>query len=147
MPAKKRAPKPKKPWEGSQVLDFRLRIPCDVVMMCKLANVAPNDLLSSFLCCLGVEKDEKNPLAAKEACIDFFIRYGHGSDYYSEDEIRKMFKELAMVNDLWPDNGTMKFIDVHAHWRKKYSKNWFKKWYWKVRRRKLTRDGSIAKYS
>jgi hypothetical protein len=138
MAVKKRIPKPKKPWEGSQVLDLRLRIPCDVVMMCKLANVKPDDLLSSFLSCLGVEKDDKNPQAAKDACIDFFVSYGHGIEYYSEKELRDMFQQMAMVNNLWPDNGSSKLIDVHAHWRKKYWKHLFKKWYWKVRRNKLS---------
>lgn len=140
MAVKKKAATPKKPWEGSQSLEVRLRIPCDVVMMCKLANVKPENLLASFLSCLGVEKDSKNPHTAKDACIDFFIRYGYAKDYYSEEEIREMFKELAMINDLWPDTGSSKLIDVHSNWRKKYSKHWFKKWYWKVRRKKLTLD-------
>lgn len=140
MATKKKGVTPKKPWEGSQILEVRLRIPCDVVMMCKLADVQPENLLASFLGCLGVEKDSKNPQAAKDACIEFFIRYGFANDHYSEEEIREMFKELAMVNDLWPDTGSSKLIDVHSHWRKKYWKHWFKKWYWKARRKKLILD-------
>jgi hypothetical protein len=123
-----------KPWDGAQTLDVKLRIPCDVVMLCKLTNVSPEDLLSVFLSCLAVENDKKNSEAAKEASINFFIRSGYGKKYYSEEELREMFKQLAIINDLWPGNASSRFIDVHAHWRKKYWKQWFKSWYWKVRR-------------
>ena len=129
--------KQKKPWHGSQSLDIRLRIPCDVLMLCKLADIKPEKLLSSFLSCLALEKDSKNPQAAKDASVEFFIRYGFGKDYYSEGELREMFNELAMVNNLWPDTASSKFIDHHSFWRKKYWKHWFKKWYWKVRRKKI----------
>jgi hypothetical protein len=137
--AKKKEVKPRKPWHGAQKFDKPLRIPCHVVMLCKLMNTHPSEILQGFLDCLAVEKNNKNPEAAKQATVDFFIHYGLGKDYYSEDEIRTMFSELKQVNDLWPNEpATSKFIDHHAYWRGKYWKHWFKKWYWKIRRRKIT---------
>jgi hypothetical protein len=127
---------PKKPWQGSQSLELRLRIPCDVVMLCKLMDTEPEILIKNFLSCLALEKDSKTPQLAKEACIEFFIRYGYGKEYYSEQEVRQMFKELGAVNDLWPEQAPPKFIEHHSNWRKKYWKQWFKKWFWKIRRKK-----------
>lgn len=136
--AKKKEVKPRKPWHGALSFEGRLRLPCHVVMLCKLMNTTPDDLLQGFLNCLAVEKDEKNPEAAKHATIDFFIRYGLGKEYYSEEEIRKMFTELQRVSDLWPEEpATSKFIDDHAYWRGRYWKHWYKKWYWKIRRRSV----------
>lgn len=129
--------KERKPWDGSQVQEVRLRIPTDVVMLCKLVDAHPEDLLQCFMNCLALERNKKNPEAAKHASVDFFIRYGFGAEYYTEDELRQMFAELRRVNELWLDDlMTTKFIDHHANWRKKYYKRWFKKWYWKIRRRK-----------
>lgn len=136
--AKKKEIIPKKPWQGSQILELRLRVPTDVVMLCKLMNTNPDNLLTGFLSCLAVERNDKNPDAAKQDCIDFFIHYGFGKDFYSEQEIRAMFTELRQVNDLWPNGPTsLKFIDQHSYWRRRYWKYWFKKWYWKIRRRKV----------
>jgi hypothetical protein len=135
--AKKKETKPRKPWHGAKSEELRLRIPCQVIMLCQLMNICPDEILCGFLSCLAVEKNKKNPEVAKQAIIDFFIHYGFGKDYYSEEEIRKMFTELQRVNDLWPDEpATSKFIDHHAYWRGKYWKHWFKKWHWKIRRRK-----------
>jgi hypothetical protein len=76
--AKTKAIKPTKPWQGTQRLELRLHIPCDVVMLCKLMNTNPHNLLSGFLNCLAVPNDKKNPEAAKRSSIDFFIHYGFG---------------------------------------------------------------------
>jgi hypothetical protein len=93
-----------------------------------LSNEYPKFTHSGFLSCLAVEKDKKILRGAKQAIIDFFIHYGFGKAYYSEQEIRKMFTELQRVNDLWPDEpATSKFIDHHAYWRGKYWKHWFQK--------------------
>ncbi len=137
--AKKKEANAKKPWYGALPFEGQLRLPCQVVMLCKLMNTTPGQLLQGFLSCLGVEKDEKNPETAKQSAVDFFVHYGVGKEYYSEDEIRKMFAELKRVCDLWPgeESATSKFIDQHAYWRGRYWKHWFKKWYWKIRRRKV----------
>lgn len=136
--AKEKEVKPRKPWHGAQKFEGSLRIPCHIVMLCKLMNTHPSEILQGFLNCLAAEKNEKNPEAAKHATIDFFIHYGLGKGYYSEEEIRTMFSELKQVNDLWPEGpATSKFIDDHAYWRGRYWKHWFKKWYWKIRRRRV----------
>jgi hypothetical protein len=132
---KKKQIKNKKPWKGADVLQLNLRIPSEVVMLCKLMNTRPHDVVQAFLSCLAVEKDKDNPEEAKQACADFFIHYGFGNSYYSKDEIRQMFAELGKVNDLMPENPSMKFLDQHCSWERKYNKQWFKSWFWRIRRR------------
>lgn len=125
---------PTKPWRGSQSLELRLRIPCDVVMLCRLMDIEPERVIKDFLTGLALEKDAKIPESAKEACVEFFIKSGYANQYYSEEEVRQMFTELATVNTLWPDHASSKFIEHHSLWRKKYWKQWFKAWYRKIRR-------------
>jgi hypothetical protein len=47
-----------------------------------------------------------------------------------------MFKELDAIGSLWPKDGDMKVVDMHADWRDKYQDYWFKKWYYRVRKKK-----------
>jgi hypothetical protein len=68
---------PEKPWQGSQSIDLRLRIPCDVVMICKLAGIEPEKLIKDFLTTLALEKTSKISQAAKDACVEYFIRHGY----------------------------------------------------------------------
>ena len=128
-----------KPWDGSSMQEVRLRIPTNVVILCKLAEVDPEELLQCFLTCLALENTKKSPESAKHTSVDFFIRHGFDAAYYSEDELRQMFTELRRVNEIWLDEViTSNFLDYHANWRRKYYKRWFKKWYWKIRRKKKT---------
>lgn len=108
-------------------------------MMCKLMNIEPENLIGRFLSCLAMERDNLNAEAAKETCIDFFIRSNAAHQFYSEAEIRQMFRELKMINDLWPEDCSSKFLDTHVEWREKYSKYWFKNWKFKARRKKSLR--------
>lgn len=128
------------PWRGSQSIQLKIRIPCEIVMLCKLMDVSAGNILSALLSCLAVENFKNNPEAAKQHCIDFFIHYGFGSDYYTEEDIRTMFAELAKINDLFPDEkASDTFLDVHCDWREKYYEYWFNKWYWKTRRKDVVK--------
>jgi hypothetical protein len=128
---------PGKPWQGSQSIDLRLRIPCDVVMICKLTGIEPEKLIKDFLTTLALEKSSKVSQAAKDASVEYFVRSSYGNQFYSEDEIRQMFRELQNVQDLWLEDTSSKFIDHHSRWLSKYWKQWFKRWYNKVRRKSL----------
>lgn len=57
-------------------------------------------------------------------------------DYYTEEDIRRILKEMESISGLFPINsGKMKLIGLHSKWRKKYYKYWIRKWFFKVRRR------------
>ncbi len=140
QPSERPVPKPDHKWEKDgyqrdQTIKFML--PCQFLYLCKLAGVKPDEVLHHFMDDLGQEswKRSENP-GVRQTLIEYFILRGWGQDFYSETDIRKMFAELDAIGSLWPENAKMKQIDRHAKWRDKYHRYWFKKWYYKVRRKK-----------
>jgi hypothetical protein len=95
-----------------------------------------NQVIIDFLDCLdcGSWKREGRD-KAKEKLIEYFIELGYGKEYYALEDIRLIFKEMDSIGSLFPNNGKMELINLHADWREKYHKYWFKKWYRKNRRK------------
>ena len=115
---------------------LRLILPWQFLFMCKLTDVTPDTVINQFMNDLGHEnwKRREND-AIRQTLVDYFILSGYGQKWYTEQEIRQMFKELDAIGSLWPSDGGMKLIDRHAKWRNKYHDYWFKKWYRKLRRK------------
>ena len=122
-------------YERSQTLSFI--IPWPLVALCCITDVTPDTLLHNFL--HDIAHDSwKRPAddGIRSLLSEYFILRGYGKDHYTEEDIRKMFQEMDAVGMLWPETNNMKLIDKHARWRDSYQKHWFKKWYYKIRRRK-----------
>ncbi|ANI90689.1 hypothetical protein A9P82_08460 [Arachidicoccus ginsenosidimutans] len=112
-------------------------LPYSFLLIAKLVNVPPDDLVTDFmdnLSCGSWKREGRDK--AKEKLVDYFIAHGYGQDYYTEDDIRTMFKELDAIGVSWPDEGNSKMIDLYAKWRNKHYNYWFKKWWRKIRRKK-----------
>lgn len=140
QPPKKRAIKPDHKWEKDgyeRRQQIKFMLPCQFLYLCKLTGVTPDEILHRFMDDLGQEswKRSENP-AVRQTLIEYFIQRGWGQGFYTETDLRKMFAELDAIGSLWPENAKMKLIDRHAGWRNKYHRYWFKKWYYKVRRKK-----------
>jgi hypothetical protein len=139
----KRKKKPSQPkyfgkgsgYERDQTLRFFM--PWPLVALCRIAEVAPDELLHNFMNDLAHDS-WKRPAddAIRSLLSEYFILRGYGKEYYAEEDIRTMFKEMDAVGMLWPETNNGKLIDRHARWRNKYQKFWFKKWYYKIRRHK-----------
>jgi len=67
--------------------------------------------------------------------VDYFIQCGYGQEFYTEQDLRQLLKELDAIGSLWPGNAEMKLIDLHANWRNTYQDYWFNKWFRKPRRK------------
>jgi len=138
-PPEKPAPEPRYKWEkGAYLRDqtIRFMLPWQFLYMCKLTEVTPHEVLDRFTNDLGHESWKRRESdAVRQALIEYFIGCGYGQKWYTEAEIREMFKELDAVGSLWPRDAGMKLIDRHAKWRNKYHDYWFKKWYRKPRRK------------
>jgi len=127
-------------WAGEgpyrRTQEMRFTIPVQFLRLCKLMDVPPVDVLHEFMVNTGCESFNRKPDdAIREKAIDYFIQCGYGQDFYTEADIRKMFKELDAIGMLWPSNAKMKLIDRHAKWRNRYYKYWFRKWHNKIRRK------------
>lgn len=114
-------------------LNFNTYIPVQFLYLCKLTGVDPHSVLHDFMVNVGMEnrsKEEEQKTSAKE----YFLKCGYGQEFYSEDEITQIMKELQTVSDIFPNDCPTDFLDVHSAWRELYFDYWFDKWYWKHRR-------------
>ena len=140
QPPKKREYQPRYKWEKGDYLRFqeiRFTLPWQFLYLCKLTGVTPHDVLDQFMNNLGQESWKRSPNdGVRQTAIDYFIQCGYGQDFYNQEDLRSMFRELDAIGSLWPRNGKEKLIDLHAKWRNKYHDHWFKKWYYQARRKK-----------
>jgi hypothetical protein len=115
---------------------LRLILPWQFLFMCKLTDVTPDTVIDRFMNDLGQEswKRREND-AVRQTLVDYFVLCGYGQKWYTEPEIRQMFRELDAIGSLWPENGGIKLIHRHARWKERYQAFWFKKWYRKLRRK------------
>lgn len=123
--------------EYSRDAEFHFYLPYQFLLLCKLMNVTPEDVLHRFMETLdcGSWRREEISEKARQLIIDYFIECGYGKDYYTEEDKRKIFQELNAIGVVFPHNAKMKLLDLHSTWRHKYHNYWFKKWFKKIRRK------------
>lgn len=118
--------------------EMRFHIPPHFYLLCRLMNVAPIDMLREFMNNVGCESFQRSADdGIRTVAMEYVIRCGYGQDFYSEEEVRLMFKEMDAIGMLWPDkvSGHELFFDTHAKWRDEYLEYWFEKWHSRIRRK------------
>jgi hypothetical protein len=106
------------------------------LLLCKLSDITPRRLLIDFLENLDCGSSNREGRdKAKDHLINYFIEMGYGRHLYSSEEIRNIFSEMNAIGMLFPSESKMKLMDLHVHWRNKYHRYWFKKWFKKIRRK------------
>ncbi|RYE59278.1 MAG: hypothetical protein EOP48_01355 [Sphingobacteriales bacterium] len=143
MKSSKRARKQTKPdmkWqvgEYNRYMEFKSHIPYQFLLLCRIVEVTPQQLLIDFmdnLSCSSWKREGRDE--AKGKLIEYFVCHGYGQEHYSIEEIKEMFKEMDAVGMLFPHDSS-NMIDRYAKWRKKHHKYWFKKWFFKNQRKAL----------
>ena len=61
----------------------------------------------------------------KEQLINYFIAHGYGQHNYSEEDIRKIFKEMDALGMLFPTNANNDLVDLYTKWLHKHHTHWF----------------------
>jgi hypothetical protein len=120
----------------SRSAEFRFNLPDQFLLLCKLMEVTPEQVLVDFmdnLACSSWKRQGRDE--PKSFLVAYFISHGYGQHHYNEDDIRIIFKELDAIGTVWPADGKMKLIELSAKWRAKYQEHWFKKWHRKTRRK------------
>lgn len=117
--------------------EYRFILPYPFLLLCKLMEVTPEEVLTDFMDNLGCgswkrEGREK----ARERLVEYFIAHGYGQQHYSEEERQVIFQELDAIGMLWPLNAKMEMIELHSRWRDAYYHYWFQKWLRKPRNMK-----------
>lgn len=126
--------KKKKPWEGAQVVELRVQLSCQFMMLCSLLDLEPERIIRDFLTTLGAESYGKQG-DAQQLLVDYFVDSGYGQPSYSKGDIRRILEELKALGTLWPDGEERKVVDKHVAWQRVYHKYWYRKWYYKLRKK------------
>ena len=122
--------------EYNRSMEFKTLIPYQFLLLCKIVNVTPKEMLLDFmdnLSCGSWRREGRDEINAK--LVEYFILHQYGHDDYTIDEIREIFKEMDAQGALYPKNGNENIVDLHVKWRDKYQKYWSKKWFYKGQRR------------
>lgn len=123
----------KKEYERRQ--EITITLPFQFLLLCKLVQIPPRQMLYDFMVNLGQESYSKQDPEAKQYAMEYFISCNYGQDFYTMRDIRDVFKELQAIASLYPREGKMKFKEQHVEWRDSYYKYWFTKWWRKIRRK------------
>ena len=138
----KKAPPSRMKWQiddYAKCQEFRFHLPYSFLLLCRLWNVTPDDLLSDFMdaiSCSSWKREGRDE--AKKFLQKYIFEMSYGQQQYSKEAIEKMFSELDAIGSLWPENAKMGMIEMHAKWRDEYYDWWYRKW---RKRRKLGVEG------
>jgi hypothetical protein len=138
-PLPKKMPEPELKWQFdayAKIQEFRFILPYGFLLLCRLWNTSPNEVLGDFmdnLSCGSWKREGRDE--AKINLFNYIIEMKYGQDHYAEDDLLQMFTELDAIGMLWPEHCKGKFMSMHARWRDKYYNWWFKKWHRKYRRK------------
>lgn len=129
---KNRIRKPVIKWQSGEYAaeqQLTFEFPIQFLMLCKLANTSPFQLLTDFIdnISCGTWKREGRD-KAKSSLIDYFIEHGYGRHSFTPDELRLMFRELDAISLLFPKDAEPALLHMYADWREKYQQYWFSKW-------------------
>lgn len=131
--------KPRLPWQVgsySEYISEEIRIPPQLLLICKLLCVPPMDLITDFLDNASLAAWKRNGReSAREKVMEYILACGYGKEFYSEAEIRQLLKEADAQGMVWPKDADMKLLDASSAWRELYQPYWFNRWFWKHNRK------------
>lgn len=135
----KRKLKPELKWQTGdydRYPEYKFVLPYQFLLLCRLMDVKPRAVLLDFMNNLSFASwESEGKEKAREYLVNYFIEHGYGQRYYSEEDIRKIFKEMDAVSLLFPKDGKNKLVDLYANWRSRHHAYWFKNWFRKPRRK------------
>ena len=137
---------PKLKWQTGdydRYAQYSFMLPYPFLLLCRLMDITPEEVIRDFtdnLSCGSWKRQGRDQ--AKAHLINYFIEHGYGQQYYSEENIREIFKEMDALGLLFPTNGKRKIVDLYAKWRDKHHSHWFKQWF-KKPRRKLSKENDL----
>lgn len=130
---------PCEPWQTgdySRSLETKIILPWQFLLLCKLWDVKPIDIITGFLDNLAHAAWKREGRdAAKQKLVEYILLSGYGKEYYSEQHIIQMFRELDAMGLLFPRNAGDKVLDSYVTFRENFYKHWFNHWYHTTRRK------------
>lgn len=136
---KKKPVPPCEPWQVgaySRSLEIKIILPYQFLLLSKLWDVKPIDIITGFLDNLAhASWRREGREGSKQKLVEYILLSGYGKDHYSEEQITQMFRELDAMGLLFPWNAGDKLLDSYCAFRESFYKHWFENWYYKARRK------------
>ena len=136
---RKKKEKPELKWQTGdyeEIQEYRYILPYPFLLLCKLWNTTPDNLLSDFMDNLGCGSWKREGRdEAKVNLLNYALEMNYGQQHYTKEDMLQMFTELDAIGMLWPRDAKEKMQDLHVKWRDEYYNFWFKKWHNKYRRK------------
>ena len=136
-----RKPMPAMSWQTGEYqreLKTDLILPYQFLLLCKLMDVTPEQVLIDFMNNLSCSSwKKKGSELATEKLVQYFIEFGYGQHHYTPENIRTIFTDMEAMGRLWPAKADMDLIELHSKWISEYHSYWFNKWYYMQARRLL----------
>jgi hypothetical protein len=127
------------PWQHGKYnrrLNLNILLPYQLLLLCKLWDTAPEDLITDFLDNLSHSSWKREGRDfAKQKLVEYALLSGYGKEFYTEDEILQIFKELDAIGILFPASAGDAVLTKYVAFRDAYQDHWFGKWYYKKRRK------------
>ena len=130
---------PRLPWQHgayNRKLKLDTILPYQLLLICKLWELAPEDLITDFLDNFSHSSWKREGREnAKEKLVEYSLACGYGKSFYTEDDIHRIFQELDAIGMLFPADGGNDLLDKYVAFRDAYQDHWFSEWYYKTRRK------------
>lgn len=126
----------------SRFATYRFHIPHPFLLLCKLMEVTPQQVLTDFMNDLShrnvpVSGDLPVSGGYKELPAAYFLERGYGDKFYDAEDRKLILREIEAMGSLYPHSAPADVLEMHAAWRTQYLSWWFGKWYRKFNRRPL----------
>jgi hypothetical protein len=111
----------------SRTQEFKIVLPLQFWLLCKLLQTPPGKVLIEFMRNVGRESDAIDE-PRKNIAKDYFLECGYGQENLTRKDIQQMLLELDAIASLWPGMGTSRHMERHVQLRDRYHELWEKKW-------------------
>lgn len=115
--------------EYGRSLDIRMELPYPFLLLCRLVNETPKQLIRDFmqnLACTNATDPAKDDV--RTFLVEYFIEQGYGRGLYESGAIRQIFAEMEAVGMLSPIGDDTAMLKSYLSWKEQHQRYWFKKW-------------------
>jgi hypothetical protein len=123
----KKAEQPDNQYLYNRVQEFKLELPLQFWLLCKILQIPPAKIIIEFMKNVGREHDALRE-DIKHVAMIYILDCEYGQKLYTREDIHQMLLELDAIAALWPGMGNSKHIEKHVQLRDKFHEAWEKKW-------------------
>lgn len=131
-PKRKRKKENQMHWQTgdfSRHLQYSTILPEPFLILCKLADITPAQMLSGFIQDISFSSYQREiSQSARKLLIEYFLAKKIGQEILSEQDWRSVFNDFHALCFVWPTGSDESLITLSEDWRKEYFSYLFSKW-------------------